>query len=150
MVANYLRGMEDGNFSRSKCRIAIAEGPSNWKWTNSVRSFHFWLEISLDPSCPAPHNPYPSPWKKFKQSVPTLMSKSWTKIKNAFKRESRLFVYIFLVCRILALNFLVWGIWSFGSAVRYGGFEIFFCWYAGFEFQKAGEKSGMRDWAPPR
>ena len=24
-----------------------------------------------------------------------------------------------------------------------------FFWYAGYEFQKVGEKSGMRDWAPP-
>ena len=31
----------------------------------------------------------------------------------------------------------------------YGGFEMGFFWYAGYEFQKVGEKSGMRDWAPP-
>ena len=31
----------------------------------------------------------------------------------------------------------------------YGGFEMGFFWYAGCEFQKVGEKSGMRDWAPP-
>ena len=30
----------------------------------------------------------------------------------------------------------------------YGGFEMFF-WYAGYEFQKVGGKSGMRDWAHP-
>ena len=32
----------------------------------------------------------------------------------------------------------VWRIW-----------DAFF-WYAGFEFQKAGKKGGMQDWAPPR
>ena len=31
----------------------------------------------------------------------------------------------------------------------YVGFEMGFFWYAGYEFQKVGEKSGMRDWAPP-
>ena len=31
----------------------------------------------------------------------------------------------------------------------YGGFEMFFFWYAGYEFQKVGGKSGMRDWATP-
>ena len=31
----------------------------------------------------------------------------------------------------------------------YGGFEMGFFWYAGYEFQKVGEKSGMRDTAPP-
>ena len=31
--------------------------------------------------------------------------------------------------------------------MRYGGFEIFLCWYARFEFQKVGGESGMRDWA---
>ena len=31
----------------------------------------------------------------------------------------------------------------------YGGFEMGFFWYAGCEFQKVGEKSGMRDWAAP-
>ena len=34
--------------------------------------------------------------------------------------------------------------------MRYGGFEMPFFRYAGFEFQKAGEKSGMQDWATPR
>ena len=29
----------------------------------------------------------------------------------------------------------------------YGGFEMGFFWYAGYEFQKVGGKSGMRDWA---
>ena len=37
----------------------------------------------------------------------------------------------------------------FGNAMGYGGFEMGFFWYAGYEFQKVGEKSGMRDWAPP-
>ena len=27
---------------------------------------------------------------------------------------------------------------------------MFFFQYAGFEFQKAGKKGGMQDWAPPR
>ena len=31
----------------------------------------------------------------------------------------------------------------------YGGFEMGFFWYAGYEFQKVGGKSGMRDWEPP-
>ena len=31
----------------------------------------------------------------------------------------------------------------------YGGFEMGFFWYAGYEFQKVGGKSGMRDWAAP-
>ena len=31
----------------------------------------------------------------------------------------------------------------------YGGFEMGFFWYAGYEFQKVGGKSGMRDWATP-
>ena len=31
----------------------------------------------------------------------------------------------------------------------YGGFEMGFFWYAGYEFQKVGGKSGMRDYAPP-
>ena len=31
----------------------------------------------------------------------------------------------------------------------YGGFEMGFFWYAGYEFQKVGEKSGMRDWETP-
>ena len=31
----------------------------------------------------------------------------------------------------------------------YGGFEMRFFWYAGYEFQKVGKKSGMWDWAPP-
>ena len=26
---------------------------------------------------------------------------------------------------------------------------MYFYWYAGFEFQKAGRKSGMQDWATP-
>ena len=38
----------------------------------------------------------------------------------------------------------------FGNAMRHGGFEMFFFRYAGFEFQKAGKKGGMQDWAHPR
>ena len=34
--------------------------------------------------------------------------------------------------------------------MRYGGFEMLFFRYAGFEFQKAGKKCGMQDWGPPR
>ena len=31
----------------------------------------------------------------------------------------------------------------------YGGFEMGFFWYAGYEFQKVVGKRGMRDWATP-
>ena len=34
--------------------------------------------------------------------------------------------------------------------MRYGGFEMLYFWYAGFEFQKAWGKGGMQDWAIPQ
>ena len=37
----------------------------------------------------------------------------------------------------------------FGNAIGYRGFEMCVFWYVGFEFQKAGQKGGMRDWATP-